>query len=562
MNKPIPQLGAEELERARLHWEQEFGASPGAAGAVRNRSGIEVQPLYTPREGSAASYLDTLGFPGQYPYTRGIYASMHRGRSWSQRQLIGLGVPEDYNARAKQILALGASALSLIPCNSVFRGYDADEVPFELLGTCGTVVNHVEDMQRALDGVPIEGISSAMNDPSPFTLLAFMLAVAKRRGVPWTSITGTSNQSDCISHFVANHMFFRIALQGARRIVVDHIAFVNEQVPGWNPLSIVGQHMQQAGATPAEAMAFTLCSAIQYAEDCIARGMDPDRFLPRFTFFFDISVSFFEEVAKFRAGRRVWARLCRERFGAKDPRAWRFKFHGQTSGVDLTRQQPLNNIARVTAQAMAGIFGGLQSMHTDAYDEVFSTPTAEAARIAVATQNILREEAHLTDVIDPLGGSYYVEALTDQMEQKIEALIKRIDEAGGMYRAVEHGVVQRMIGESALAFQQRVEAGQQTVVGVNAYRVDEDPADYPSLEPPDRERMQGHLARLARFKAERSAAEVSRALGALASAAQSNSGDDNVFARVVEAAEAGATHGEICGTLRREMGFGQPLTMV
>jgi len=242
-------------------------------------------------------------------------------------------------------------------------------------------------------------------------------------------------------------MFFRIDLQGARRIIVDHIDFVNKNVPSWNPLSIVGQHMQQAGATPAEAMAFTLSSGIQYAEDCISAGMDPDQFLPRFTFFFDVSISFFEEVAKFRAGRRIWAKLCKERFGAKDPRSWRFKFHGQTSGVDLTRQQPLNNIARVTVQAMGGIFGGLQSLHTDGYDEVFSTPSAEAARIAVATQNILREEAHLTEVIDPLGGSYYVESLTDQMEQKINTIISMIDEAGGMYKAVEKGIVQRMIGE-------------------------------------------------------------------------------------------------------------------
>ena len=481
-------------------WEAEFAKGVVGNNITHNRSGIGIKPLYTPLDHNGAPYEEALGYPGQYPYTRGIYSTMYRGRSWSQRQLIGLGVPEDYNLRVKEMLELGASALSLIPCNSVFRGYDADDVPSELLGTCGTVINHVEDMRVALDGVPIGDLSTAMNDPSPFTLLAFELAVAKRRGVPWTKITGTSNQSDCISHFVANHMFFRLALQGARRVIVDHIAFVNQQVPGWNPLSIVGQHMQQAGATPAEAMAFTLCSGIQYAEDCIAAGMDPDLFLPRFTFFFDVSVSFFEEVAKFRAGRRIWARLCRERFGAKDPRSWRFKFHGQTSGVDLTRQQPLNNVARVTTQAMAGIFGGLQSLHTDGYDEVFSTPTAEAARIAVATQNILREEAHLTDVIDPLGGSYYVESLTNDMEAKINAIISMIDEAGGMYQAVEKGIVQRMIGESALAFQKQVDAGEQTIVGVNAYQVEEDPATYPSLEYPDAARMQSYLYRLADFK--------------------------------------------------------------
>ena len=484
---------------------------------------------------------------------------MHRGRSWTQRQLIGLGVPEDYNARLKELLAHGASAISLIPCNSVFRGYDADEVPEELLGTCGTVVNTVDDMTRALADIPIDRISCALNDPSPFTLLALVLAVAKRRHIPWTRITGTSNQSDCISHFVANHMFFRLALPGARRVLVDHIAFCNAEVPGWNPLSVVGQHMQQAGATPAEAMAFTLASAIQYAEDCQARGMAPDAFLPRFTFFFDISVSFFEEIAKFRAGRRIWAKIARERFGAKDPKAWRFKFHGQTSGVDLTRQQPLNNIARVAVQAMAGIFGGLQSLHTDSYDEVLSVPTAEAARIAVATQNVLREEAQLTDVIDPLGGSYYLEALTDQMQEKIESIIARIDAAGGMYRAVEQGLVQRMIGDSALAFQKRVESGEQTIVGVNAYQAEEDANAYSVLEYPHRERIAAQLTRLAEYKSQRVNGAVARALDGLARAAQGNA---NVMARVVEAADAGATHGEICACLRRELGFGQPLAMV
>lgn len=560
MNKPVhkPVLRS-EFDQAERRWREAYEASPGAARQVRNRSGIEVKPLYTPQDWSGARYLETLGYPGEYPNTRGIYASMHRGRSWSQRQLIGLGVPEDYNARLKELLAHGASAISLIPCNSVFRGYDADEVPAELLGTCGTVVNTVDDMARALADVPIDRVSCALNDPSPFTLLALLLAVAKRRGIAWSKVTGTSNQSDCISHFVANHMFFRLALQGARRVLVDHIAFCNEHVPGWNPLSVVGQHMQQAGATPAEAMSFTLASAIQYAEDCQARGMAPESFLPRFTFFFDISVSFFEEIAKFRAGRRIWAKIARERFGAKDPKAWRFKFHGQTSGVDLTRQQPLNNIARVALQAIAGIFGGLQSLHTDSYDEVLSVPTAEAARIAVATQNVLREEGQLTDVIDPLGGSYYVETLTDQMQEKIESIIASIDAAGGMYRAVEQGLVQRMIGDSALAFQKRVESGEQTIVGVNAYRVDEDADGYAVLEYPARDRIDAQRARLAEYKARRADAPVRRALDRLARAAQ---GSENVMAQVVEAAEAGATHGEICALLRRELGFGQPLAMV
>lgn len=563
MNHPKFAAPAAEFEIARERWQQSYDTAVAYNNkTISNRSGIPIKPLYTPQDWSGEHFNRGLGFPGDFPFTRGIYPSMYRGRAWSQRQLIGLGTPADYNGRMRELLRLGTSALSLIPCNSFYRGYDADEVPLELLGTCGTVINHVEDMHVSLDGVPIGDMSTAMNDPSPFTLLAFELAVARRRGIPWTRITGTSNQSDCISHFVANHMFFRIALQGARRILVDHIEYCNREVPGWNPLSIVGQHMQQAGATPAEAMAFTLSSGIQYAQDCLDRGMDPDVFLPRFTFFFDISISFFEEVAKFRAGRRIWARLCRDRFGAKDPRSWRFKFHGQTSGVDLTRQQPLNNIARVTTQAMAGIFGGLQSLHTDSYDEVSSTPTEEAARIAVATQNILREEAQLTEVIDPLGGSWYVESLTDQMEDRITAIMGQIESAGGMYQAVEQGLVQRMIGESALAFQQKIDRGEQTVVGVNAYQIEEDPNSYTTLEYPDRAHMQAHVDNLRAFKAARSQAQVGKAIDGLVAAAQAQAGKRNIFAEVVACAEAGVTHGEICATLRREMGFGQPLTLV
>lgn len=558
MNKPLPgdllaasaAAGASDLAQ----WQREYAAGIGRDHDVVNRSGVPIKPLYTEHDWDAASRAPALGLPGQPPYTRGIYATMHRGRTWTQRQLIGLGTPAEYNGRLREVLDQGATAISLIPCNSVFRGYDADESPIELLGTCGTVINTWEHMDEALAGVDLGRTSCAQNDPSPFTLLAFMLAAAKRRGTEWRSISGTSNQSDYLSHYVANHMFFRIALPGARRILGDHIAFCNEHVPRWNPMSVVGQHMQQAGATPAEAVAFTLGTAIQNARDCLERGMDPDGFLPRFTFFFDISISFFEEIAKFRAARRIWARVTRDVLGAKDPRSWRFKFHGQTSGVDLTRQQPLNNISRVTVQAMAGILGGLQSLHTDAWDEALSVPSAEGARIAIATQNILREEAHLTDVIDPLGGSFYVEKLTDDMQAQIERVMRLVEDAGGMYRAVETGLVQRMIGESARRFQQQVDSGAQTVVGVNAWQVEEDSRARPINPRPDRATMQAFVDSLRAFKAQRSQDEVRRALDALARAAQDRR--DNVFARVVKAAEAGCTHGEICATLRRELGFG------
>jgi methylmalonyl-CoA mutase N-terminal domain/subunit len=558
MNRPRDSHLLADAESAEARWQREYRAGVGTDRDVVNVSGIPIRPLYTAADRAASD--DGLGYPGQPDYTRGIYATMHRGRTWTQRQLVGLGTPADYNARLRGLLARGATAVSLIPCNSVYRGLDMDSVDLELLGTCGTVVDNADHMARCLDGVDLAEISCAMNDPSPFTLFAFMLVAAERRGIDWKNIAGTSNQSDYLSHYVANHMFYRLALPGARRVLVDHIGWCREHVPRWNPMSVVGQHMQQAGATPAEAMAFTLATALQNAEDCIARGMDPDEFLPRFTFFFDISLSFFEEIAKFRAGRRIWSRLARQRLGAKDEKSWRFKFHAQTSGVDLTRQEPLNNIARVTAQAMAGIFGGLQSLHTDAYDEAYATPGEAGARIAVATQNILREEAHLTDVIDPLGGSFYVESLTDRMEEKIVAIMKTVDDAGGMYKAVEAGLVQRTIGASAMRFQQRIESGEQAVVGVNKYRADDETEHRPPVERPDAEAMRRHCAEFVAAKAKRSPTAVAHALDELTRAVEQP--DGNVFGAVVDGARAGLTNGEICARLRRDLGFGQPLVIV
>lgn len=540
-------------------WSADFDAQVSEdKKTVYNRSGLEIKPLYTSEDWEGSAYTQKLGFPGQAPFTRGIYPSMHRGRTWSQRQLIGLGLPEDYNKRQKHLVDAGASAISMIPCNSIYRGIDADRVDPVLLGTCGAVINTVGDMDTCLNGMDISVISTALNDPSPFTMLAQMLAVAKRRGIDWSKITGTSNQSDYISHYVANHMFFRLALPGARRVLLDHIQFTHDHVPGWNPLSVVGQHMQQGGATPAQAMAFTLSTAIQDAEDCRARGMDLAEFLPRFTFFFDISISFFEEVAKFRAGRRIWARTVKERFGIDDVRAQRFKFHAQTSGVDLTRQQPLNNIARVTAQAIAGIFGGLQSLHTDSYDEVLSVPTEEAARIAIATQNILRDESHLTDVIDPLGGSFYVESLTDRMEEEILAHMKAVEDHGGMYRAVETGWIQGEIGKSAMEFQRRIDSGEQTVVGVNSYQVEKE-SEIPTkaLPRPDPKDIERYLERLADYKKARDNDAVNKALDDLADATHTE--HENLYGKVVEATLADATQGEIIEVMRRELGFGDPL---
>ena len=549
-----------EYAAAKARWEADYNAQLGNETPRINRSGIKIKPVYGPEDWDSARYMQDLGYPGESPTTRGIHATMHRGRPWSPRLVVGLDLPEDYNARMRALYDMGLTGLYVAPCNSHMRGFDPDEVEPELLGTCGTVIASAEDMRVCLDGLPIDQHSVSLGCTAPYTLSAFLFAAAKSRDIPWQQLAGTTNQSDYLSHYTTLHMFFRVALSGQRRLMLDHIEWMKREAPRWNSLSIVGQHMQQAGATPAEAMGLTISSAIQYANDMIERGHDADSFLPRFSYFFDISISFFEEIAKFRAGRRVWERITRERFGAKDPRSHRFRFHAQTSGVDLTRQQPYNNIGRVAVQAMAGIFGGLQSLHTDAYDEALGSPTAAAAQISVATQHILRDEAHLDDVIDPLGGSYYVENLTNEMEAEIEAVIEKIDNAGGMYRASETGLVQQMLGASAQAWQEKVDSGEQVIVGVNAHAVDDNPADRPAPQARlDSQRVNDYLAHFKTYKSNRDQRAVQKALDGLARAC--NTDDDNTYEQVIRCALAGVTHGEICGQVRKELGFGQPLVV-
>lgn len=555
------QRPAERFRRAAERWEQDYATHLPDEPVRTNRSGIEVAPLYGP-EGDLLpeGYLERVGFPGQPPFTRGVYPTMHRGRPWTPRMVVGLGVPEDYNQRMRELYDLGLRGLFVSPCNSHLRGYDSDEVDRELLGTCGTLISTTDDMERCVEGLPIGSESVSIGDTAPYTLSAMLLAVARRRGIAWTELAGTTNQSDYLSHYAALHMFFRVQLPGQRRLLVDHIEWMNAHVPRWNPLSVVSQHMEEAGATPAQALGFTLSSALQYAHDLVERGHDPDRFLPRFSFFLNCSMSFFEEIAKFRAARRLWARLTAERLGARDPRAQRMRFHVQTSGSDLTRQQPLNNVARVTVQAMAGIFGGLQSLHTDSFDEAIATPTQDSARIAVATQNILRHEAHLDDVIDPLAGSYYVERLTDQMEEEIAAWIEQVDARGGMYEAVRTGYVQGVIGESALERQRRIEDGSELVVGVNHAVHEEEAPAVGATQRPDPERIDAYLERLGAYRRDRDEGAVGSALDALGAVFDDPSA--NSYAMVVAAIDAGATHGEVCRRVRDAVGFGQPLVTI
>ncbi len=546
-------------ERGEAAWQADYDRQIGSETPRRNRSGIEIDPLYGPQQKDLADTEEPVGYPGQFPMTRGVYASMYRGQPWSQRQIVGVGLPEDYNAREHALIDGGSTGAYLSPCNSFMRGYDIDQVPPQLIGMSGTPVNNVDDLAECLAGIPLDQISLALGDNPPFTLSAMYLQLADRQGIDRAKLTGTTTQSDYLSLCVANHMFFRMSLAGSRRLLCDHIEYMNAQVPRWNPISIVGQHMQQAGATPAQAMGFALCSAIQYAEDMLARGMAPDVFLPRFSFFFDISISFFEEIAKFRAGRRVWARIARERLGANDPRSWRMRFHAQTSGADLQRQQPLNNLTRIAIQAMSGILGGCQSLHTDSYDEALHSPSEHSARLALNTQNILKEEAELDQVIDPLGGSYYIEQLTDEMEASITSVIDDIDQVGGMYQAAADGIVQGLIGESALRFQNEIDNGERKIVGFNVFRDEEDHSmdSVPPLERPAGGAIEARVEHFQQWKASRDQGAVRRATDELRRAAHAD--DINLYAQVVNAVGAGLSHGEVVGALQDEMGAGTPL---
>ena len=531
--------------------------STAATGERTNRSGIPLAPVYGPADRDE----DRTGEPGRPPFTRGIYTTMYRGRVWSKRQLIGLESAEAFNERQKRLLAAGQTAVSLTICNSTYRGLDVDEVPRPLVGTCGTPISCLEDVRIAFAGLPLAELSFGLNDPTPFTIAAMLLVLAEEQGVPWSRVRGTSNQSDFLSHFVANHMFLRLPPRGSLRVLVDHIAFTQEHVPQWNPVSVVGQHMQQAGATPAQTLALTLATATEYVAAAVADGLDADAFARRVTFFHDISLSFFEEIAKLRAQRRMWAAIMRERFGATDQAAMRFKVHTQTSGADLTRQQPLNNIARVTIQALAAVLGGTQSLHTDAYDEALATPTADAAQVALATQHILSDETGLTDVVDPLGGSYYVEALTDAIEARAQAIYDEVQDLGGMLTACEQGHVQAEIGRSAWEWQVQLERGERTVVGVNRHRTPGD-GDVGAIRVPrvDPARVEGQIRRVAAARQERDRRRAAAARARIEGLDRDPS--DNAFAAIVDGVRAGLTHGELVAATRAAFGFGQPLGVI
>ncbi len=544
-----------ELEALQEEWEEKIlkptlAKAPERKKRFETHSGIEVKRLYTPLDTQGIDYVRDLGFPGSYPFTRGVYPTMYRGRLWTMRQYAGYATAEETNARFKYLLEQGQTGLSVAFDLPTQTGYDADH-PMALgeVGRVGVSISSLEDMERLFEGIPLDKVSTSMtiNATAP-VILAMYIAVAKKQGVDPKVLDGTV-QNDILKEYVARGTYI-FPPDPSMRLTVDIMEYCSRELPRWNSISISGYHIREAGATAVQELAFTLANGIAYVEAAVKRGLDVDSFAPRISFFFGAHNNLFEEVAKFRAARRLWARIMRERFGAKNPASWMLRFHTQTAGCTLTAQQPLNNIIRVTIQALAAVLGGTQSLHTNSYDEALALPSEEAVRIALRTQQIIAHESGVTDTVDPLAGSYYVESLTREIEERAEEYIKRIDAIGGAIKAIESGYIQREIMESAYRYQKEIEARERIVVGVNEYVIEEEKRTLKLLkvDPAVRERQ---IARLQEVRRRRDNAKVAELLAKLEEAAR---GSDNLMPIILECVEAYATLGEICDVLRKVFG--------
>ncbi|HEY8368790.1 MAG TPA: methylmalonyl-CoA mutase family protein [Thermodesulfobacteriota bacterium] len=514
-------------------------------------SGMEIDELYTQETLDANGWDRTrdLGRPGTFPFTRGIHPTMYRGKLWTMRQFAGFGTPEDTNRRFKLLLAEGQGGLSTAFDMPTLMGYDPDHPRARgEVGKEGVSVASLADMEVLFGDLPLGEITTSMTvNCTASILLAMYLAVAERQGTDWAKLGGTV-QNDMLKEFIAQKEWI-CPPEPAVRIVVDMIEYCTERVPRWNTVSISGYHIREAGATAVQELAFTLADGIGYVQACVDRGLDVDAFAPRLSFFFDVHNDFFEEIAKFRAARRMWARIMKDRFGAKNPRSMMLRTHAQTAGVSLTAQQPMNNAVRVAVQALAAVLGGTQSLHANAIDEVLALPTEETARLALRTQQILAHESGVANTVDPLGGSYFVEALTDRMEREAMAYIERIDRMGGIIKAIEEGYPQKEIADSAFRFQQEVERGERVIVGVNRFTVEND-TPLPILKVDESvERKQ--VARLAEVKRKRDGAAVRRRLDDLRQACE---GRANIMPALLDAVKAYATVGEISDVYRAVFG--------
>jgi methylmalonyl-CoA mutase, N-terminal domain len=553
----VPFGNAAELDSLRdavRAWRQGDVAAAERSQPLRRSSfvtwsGIEVPDLLTPADVDL-SYARDLGLPGQYPFTRGVQPTMYRGRLWTMRMFAGFGTAADTNRRFRYLVEQGQTGLSTAFDFPTLMGYDSDS-PRALgeVGMCGVAVDTLADMDRLFEGIPLDRITTSMTINGPaIVLLAFYIALADARGVSRQQLGGTV-QNDCLKEFIAQHAWL-VPPRPAMRMVTDMVEFCTREVPRYNSVSISGYHIREAGSTAAQELAFTLANGIAYVQAGIERGLDVDAFAPRLSFFFDVHNDFFEEIAKFRAARRMWARIMKERFGARSLASMKLRTHAQTAGVSLTAQQPHNNVARVALQALAAVLGGTQSLHTNSLDETYALPTEEAVLIALRTQQIVAEETGVASLIDPLAGSYHVEWLTNELERRAVAYIERIDAMGGMLGAIDRGYPQREIARASYEFEQALNRGERTVVGVNGYTQAEAAAPIPTLRiDPELQRQQ--LASLAQVKAGRSAAAVTEALSGVRAAAR---GSDNLMPPIIAAARAYATEQEICDVLRDVFG--------
>lgn len=550
------------VNAAYTQWEQQtlwpaLQRTPERPISFMTTSSAPVERLYTPLSLANNDYLRDIGHPGEFPFTRGIHPTGYRGKLWTMRMFAGFGTAEETNARFRYLLQQGQTGLSIAFDMPTLYGRDTDHPLVEgEFGKCGVAVSSLADMEILLEGLPLDQISTSMTINSPAAMIwAMYLVVAERRGIPWDRLRGTI-QNDILKEYIAQNEYI-FPPEPSMRLVVDTFEFGAAHVPQWNPISVSGYHIREAGSTAAQELAFTLADGIAYVEAAVERGLDVDTIAPRISFFFNAHNDFFEEIAKYRAARRIWARTMRDRFGAKNPRSQWLRFHAQTAGCSLTAQQPEINIVRTGIQALAAVLGGAQSLHTNSMDEALALPSEKAVTIALRTQQVIAEESGVTNTVDPLGGSYFVEALTDRLERECLDYFAKIDEQGGVIAAIRNGYFQREIADAAYRYQREIDEGERGIVGVNKYVV-EAPLEIPILEM-DRDGEAHHLRRLNHVRATRDQQTVERSLAALRLAAE---GDANLMPPILDCVRAYATIGEMCDVLREVFGVYQDMTFV
>jgi methylmalonyl-CoA mutase N-terminal domain/subunit len=550
------------IAEARKNWEETRVAPALKRGAERRErfatsSGIETRRAYAPDDLNGFDFIEDLGFPGEYPFTRGVQPTMYRGRLWTMRQYAGFGDAEESNRRYRYLFAHGQTGLSVAFDLPTQMGRDADHpLARGEVGRVGVAIGSLADMETLLAELPLEKISTSMTiNATASILLALYLAVAEKRGVDWDAINGTI-QNDILKEYVARGTYI-YPPRGSMRIITDIFEFASREVPNWNTISISGYHIREAGSTAAQELAFTIADGIAYVDAAVKAGLKVDDFASRLSFFFNVHNNFFEEIAKFRAARRLWARIMKERFGAKDERSMMMRFHAQTAGSTLTAQQVDNNVVRVTLQALAAVLGGAQSLHTNSKDEALALPTEHSALLALRTQQVIAHESEVTDTADPLGGSYYVETLTGELEKLTLEYLGKIDDLGGAVAAIERGYMQREIQNAAFVYQREIETKQRIIVGVNEFTSGDDaPGDILKMNPAIEEQQQ---ARVARVRAERDQAAAAKALAQVEVCAR---GEGNLMPPIIDAVRSWATLGEIADAMRRVFGEYQPANEV